>query len=203
MDTKLQTFLTLCRLMNYRQTAEALHMTQPAVTKQIQSLEQFYGAKLFIYDGRKLKKTRACELLERYCESLAYNYREIKKALSGSGETLIRIGATKTIGDYCLSGHIAKFLSNSQNNLSLIVDNTEHLLKQIDSAELDFAVVEGPFDKKRYAHSLWRLENFTGICKESDDNRGKVKVEYQSYNPTYPNPPMFLNKLDIFTYELL
>ena len=39
MDQKLLTFLTLCRTMNYRLAAEALHLTQPAVTKQIQSLE--------------------------------------------------------------------------------------------------------------------------------------------------------------------
>ena len=52
MDAKLETFLTLCRVMNYRVAAEELHLTQPAVTKQIQSLEQQYGVKLFRYDGR-------------------------------------------------------------------------------------------------------------------------------------------------------
>ena len=40
MDPKLHTFLTLCQTMNYRMAAERLHLSQPAVTKQIQSLEQ-------------------------------------------------------------------------------------------------------------------------------------------------------------------
>ena len=35
MDPKLETFLTLCRTMNYRRAAERLNLTQPAVTKQI------------------------------------------------------------------------------------------------------------------------------------------------------------------------
>ena len=38
MDQRLETFLTVCSTMNYRRTAERLHLTQPAVTKQIQAL---------------------------------------------------------------------------------------------------------------------------------------------------------------------
>ncbi|HAJ15688.1 helix-turn-helix domain-containing protein [Sharpea azabuensis] len=34
-DTRLKTFLMLCKIRNYRKTAEALHMTQPAVTQHI------------------------------------------------------------------------------------------------------------------------------------------------------------------------
>ena len=52
MDQKLSTFLTLCSTMNYRRAADALHLTQPAVTKQIQALEAQYGVKLFSYDER-------------------------------------------------------------------------------------------------------------------------------------------------------
>ena len=73
MDPKLQTFLHLCRTMNYRQTAEQLHLSQPAVTRQIQSLEQQYSVKLFTYDGRRLSKTPACLLLEQYAMTLQYN----------------------------------------------------------------------------------------------------------------------------------
>ena len=47
MDAKLRTFLTLCQTMNYRVAAERLHLSQPAVTKQIQSLEQSLQTKLF------------------------------------------------------------------------------------------------------------------------------------------------------------
>ena len=42
-DTRVETFLTLCRVMNYRRTAELLHMTQPAVTQHIHFLEARYG----------------------------------------------------------------------------------------------------------------------------------------------------------------
>ena len=40
MDSKLHTFLVLCRTMNYRIAAQQLHLSQPAVTKQIQALTE-------------------------------------------------------------------------------------------------------------------------------------------------------------------
>ena len=46
-----------------------MHLTQPAVTKQIQALEALYGVRLFTYDSRKLRKTPQGETLEIYAIS--------------------------------------------------------------------------------------------------------------------------------------
>ena len=69
MDQRLETFLTVCATMNYRKAAEQLHLTQPAVTKQIQALEARYGVRLFTYDSRKLRKTPQGETLEIFAIS--------------------------------------------------------------------------------------------------------------------------------------
>ena len=53
MDQKLETFLTLCQTMHYGRAAEALNLSQPAVSKHIQALEALYGVKLFQYEGRR------------------------------------------------------------------------------------------------------------------------------------------------------
>ena len=74
MDQKLYTFLTLCQTMNYRVAAEQLHLSQPAVTKQIQALEQELQTKLFSFDGRMLHKTESCLLFERYAISQQHLY---------------------------------------------------------------------------------------------------------------------------------
>lgn len=66
MEQKLETFLTLCRTMHYGRAAEALNLSQPAVSKHIQALETEYGAPLFSYANRRLSKTPQGELLERY-----------------------------------------------------------------------------------------------------------------------------------------
>ena len=81
MDPKLHTFLTLCQTMNYRLAAQRLHLSQPAVTKQIQSLEQSLQTKLFYYDGHTLHKTEKCLLLERYAISQQYQFEELQLAI--------------------------------------------------------------------------------------------------------------------------
>ena len=63
LDFRINTFLTACQCMNYTKTAELLHITQPAVTQHIHFLEEYYQAKLFLYEGKKLKLTAAGEML--------------------------------------------------------------------------------------------------------------------------------------------
>lgn len=47
LDHRTKTFMTVCNVMNYREAAELLHITQPAVTQHIQFLEKEYGCRLF------------------------------------------------------------------------------------------------------------------------------------------------------------
>lgn len=177
MDAKLETFLTLCRVMNYRVAAEELHLTQPAVTKQIQSLEQQYGVKLFRYDGRRLHQTEACAVMRSYCESLRSNYEELRAALHPAEKRLLRLGATKTIGDYVLLPWIERHIA-AGGELSLTVDNTRALLRLLSDGELDFAVIEGFFNKSAYDHTLLRREPFVGVCAQSHPFAGRsVTVE--------------------------
>ena len=178
MDTKLHTFLVLCQTMNYRLAAEQLHLSQPAVTKQIQSLEQLLQTKLFHYDGHTLHKTEKCLLLERYAISMQYQFEELQLAIAGKERTLLRIGATKTIGDYVLIDAIKDYLQDPSHELSLVVDNTKHLLQMLDENQLDFAVIEGTFSKTKYDFYLLRMEPFVGICAKNHPLCGKhIPVE--------------------------
>ena len=57
-DYRVETFLAVCRTLNYTRAAEELNITQPAVSQHIAFLEKEYGAKLFSYANRKLSLTR-------------------------------------------------------------------------------------------------------------------------------------------------
>ena len=178
MDSKLQTFLTLCQTMNYRIAAEQLHLSQPAVTKQIQSLEQMLQTKLFRYDGHTVHKTEACLLLERYAITQQYQFEELQLAIADKERFNLRIGATKTIGDYVLIDAIKEYLSDPSHELSLMVDNTMHLLQMLDENQLDFAVIEGAFSKTKYDSYLLRMEPFVGICAKNSPLCGQhISVE--------------------------
>ncbi len=173
MEQKLETFLTLCRTMHYGRAAEELNLSQPAVSKHIQALEAQYGVPLFTYTGRRLEKTWQGDLLEQYAASLRYNEESLLARLHQAPKQLLRIGATKSVGDYILLPEIRQFLAQSENHLEFLVDNTAHLLTQLEAGALDFVVLEGIFDKERYDWFLLRQEPYIGICRADHPFAGR------------------------------
>ncbi len=172
-DFRMNTFRVLYHEMNYRKTADRLNMTQPGVTQHIQYLEKYYGVKLFEYSGKALVRTRECELLKKYADAVWAEEQEVRRAFQNPGSLLLKVGATKTIGEFVLSDMVNRFLSDESHSLNLVIDNTENLLYMLENSELDFAIVEGVFDKKRYSYRLFKKESFVGICSARHRFAGK------------------------------
>lgn len=168
LDYRLYTFIKLCDLMNYRATADALSMTQPAVTQHIQFLEKEYQCKLFLYSQKKLSKTRQGISLEIYARSLFYNDFSFRQNLTSIQIEKIGIGATKTIGDYVFKNQFISLLHRSDLEISLIIDNTSNLLHKLKTREINIALIEGNFRKKDYDYSLIKMEELVGICSKNN-----------------------------------
>lgn len=183
LDYRVDTFLLLCQMMNYRKTAAALGITQPAVTQQIHFLERKYGCKLFVYRNSQLKKTDAALALEQYARAMRLQDQNLRRRLSLEVREL-RIGATKTIGDYVLKEEICRYLSREDHTLSLVVDNTEHLLKMLEENQLDFAVVEGYFDRSLFDSQSLRKERFVGICPAGHPFAGREVTMEELFQQT-------------------
>ena len=174
LDYRVLTFLTLYDEMNYRRTAEKLNMTQPGVTQHVHYLENYYGVKLFEYNGRQLTRTKQAEQLKRYFESVRAEEISLKEDFVQTDKIHLKVGATKTIGEFVIVPEVRRFLLRGDRSLDLIVDNTENLLTMLSHGELDFAVIEGMFDKERYPHHLFKKERFVGICGKSHPFAGQT-----------------------------
>lgn len=161
------TFLALYDEMNYRKTAEKLNMTQPGVTHHIHYLEDYYGVKLFTYDGRALSRTKNAERLKRYFDSIKAEEADIREGFVPHDAVHLTVGATKTIGEFVIVPEIRAFLQESNHTLDLVVDNTDVLLHMLEKSQLDFAVIEGVFDKSQYGYHLYKKENFVGVCAKN------------------------------------
>ena len=167
LDFRVETFLTLCREMNYTRTAQCLNVTQPTVTQHIRYLEETYGCKLFSYAGKTLSLTPQGMRLRDFALSMAYNSQRIQERMRQNGGqlTVMRVGATKTIGEFVIGPTISAYLrEHPGRRLKLLVDNTQTLLALLERGELDFAVVEGFFDKSKYGYRLYKNEAFVGVC---------------------------------------
>lgn len=173
LDYRIHTFLVLCECMNYRRAAEILHISQPAVTQQIHHLEQLYHQKLFIYEKHKLQLTEAGILLEQYARSASLHEQGLMEKLADPTVRRLRVGATKTIGNYVLREDIRRYLCREDQSLTLIVDNTKHLLQMLEENQLDFAVVEGYFDHAYFDSQLLKKEPFVGICPKGHPFAGR------------------------------
>lgn len=165
LDPRWNTFLVLCETMNYTRAAERLCLTQPAVTHHIHYLEDHYGCRLFSYEGKVLRLTEAGVKLREYTRSLAYNSRKVEESMMVPKPLSLRIGASKTIGEFVVALKAEHFLRDyPEASFSLIVDNTQILLRMLEAGKLDFVLVEGFFDGSRYETTLYRKEEFFGIC---------------------------------------
>ena len=177
-DYRIETFLTLYETLNYHRTGEILQLSQPAVSRQIHTLEQEYGCRLFLYDGRRLTRTAAADRVAQYARSAVYNEKKMREELAAPTARTVRIGATKTIGEFVIGDPLSRYLRETEGNLCVMVDNTENLLHQLEHGGLEFALVEGAFDKERYGHILYRYAPFVGMCHKSHPFAGKrVRIE--------------------------
>ena len=174
LDYRVLTFLTLYDEMNYRRTAEKLNMTQPGVTQHIHYLENYYGVKLFEYDGRTLSKTKNAQRLKKYFDSVKAEETDIRENFTPTDTIHMTVGATKTIGEFVIVPEIRAFLQAPNHNLDLIIDNTENLLHMLEKSQIDFAVIEGVFDKSKYGYHLFKKEAFVGVCAKDHPFAGRT-----------------------------
>lgn len=166
-DNRIYTFLDVCKTLNYTRTAENLHITQPAVTQQIHYLENEYGIRLFELRGKKLFLTRQGEMLQQMASAMCVDEHQIRKALKDSilEKETIHFGATLTVGEFVVPAVLPGYLKDfSGTDISVTVQNTEVLLKMLEAGEIEFAVVEGRFDKSAYAYHTISKERYIGVC---------------------------------------
>lgn len=169
-DFRMDTFLEVCQYMNYTKAAEALHITQPAVSQHIHILEENYGVKLFSYEGKRLKLTREGEILLRAAQTARHDERSLEERLRevGNENSSLTFGATLTIGEFALPKKLALYMKkHPDKNIHMQVANTHELLKRLDNGEIDFAIVEGYFEKSKYEHRIFSTEDY--ICVRGNE----------------------------------
>lgn len=164
-DTKMETFLSVCEYRNFTHAADALGLTQPAVSRQMKSLEEYYGVPLFRYEGKKLLLTDAGETLYRFARVAKSDENRLQEQLRTNTQRPLRLGCTPTPGGFMLPPVLSDYLKTHPSaDVHICIQNTGSLLEKLDHDEIDLAVVEGNFPKKEYGHLLFSIQNYVPIC---------------------------------------
>ncbi|MGG1553243.1 selenium metabolism-associated LysR family transcriptional regulator [Paenibacillus ferrarius] len=145
---QLHIFYTVAEKGSFSHAASALHMTQPAVTMQVQSLEDYFGVKLFHRSTKKIELSEAGRALLPFAKSSIELIRDTDVAMSKFTmmiEGRLQLGASLTMGEYILPRLLGPFRKEYPNiSVSMKVMNTAQILEEVLNHQLNFGLVEAP-----------------------------------------------------------
>jgi len=143
----LRVFQTVAEHEHITRASEELVLSQPAVTKIIQSLEHETGLELIERHGRRIVLTQAGHILHNYARRMFALEREMEEALAvlrdvESGEIIL--AANTTTGVYLLPPIVSRYRNlYPQVTLSITILNSHEIIEQTLNWTLDFGLVEG------------------------------------------------------------
>ncbi|MDK8192334.1 selenium metabolism-associated LysR family transcriptional regulator [Paenibacillus sp. UMB7766-LJ446] len=145
---QLHIFYTVAEKGSFSAAAQALHMTQPAVTMQIQSLEDYFGTKLLHRSTKKIELSEAGRTLLPHAKRSVELVRQTDEAMSAFTQMLqgrLQLGASLTIGEYVLPRMLGPF-ARQYPDISIVmkVMNTTQIMDDILKHQLNFGLIEAP-----------------------------------------------------------
>jgi DNA-binding transcriptional LysR family regulator len=143
---QIEAFVSIATLRNFRAAANRLHITQPAVSMRLASLEQELGVQLIDRQASNVQLTAMGMRLLQIAEQLLETASELKEIASGEAVELqkIRIGTTSTI----VCAWIVELFADIERDLphltaELVVDTSPRLRTLLEQGELDLAIIMG------------------------------------------------------------
>ena len=157
----LNAFLEVARLQSFSLAAEALFITQPAISKRIQTLEEELGTPLFNRINRKVTLTEAGHALLPRVQALRNELEDIRRIaanLSGNIRGDLVMGTSHHIGLRRLPPILAQFnREHTAVQLDLRFVDSEQACHAVERGDLELAVVTLPNEPpaQLQAQSIW------------------------------------------------
>jgi DNA-binding transcriptional LysR family regulator len=143
----LEAFYSVARYLSFSKGAEAIHVTQSAVSQRISALEEHLGTSLLIRDRANLKLTPAGEKLLRYCQYQEQHESELLselKVTDSKSQVLggeIRVGGFSSIARSVIVPALAPLLQkNSGLGFTLVTKELNDLFPILKNGEVDYIV---------------------------------------------------------------
>jgi len=152
-DHKLKVFCTVAETKSFSKTSEIIHLTQPAVSLQIQALEEKYETKLFDRSSSTVTLTPAGETLYKYAKEILTLYTSAERAIgkqTGLVKGSLSIGAGSNIGNFILPTLITEFMRiHPKIKIYLLVNNSKRVIELLNAGNIDLGLVEGDVSRQK------------------------------------------------------
>lgn len=150
----LKAFVTVADCGSVTRAAEMLHISQPALTRQIQELEEMFSSRLFERSRRGLTLTESGCLLEvRAKELLSLAERTRHEMLEAGGLVggIVRVGCVETSASAWVAAMLAEFRSNwPKAQFEVYSGDGDDIRNLLDEDRLDVGVLLEPVETAKY-----------------------------------------------------
>lgn len=172
MIEEMKTFIAVVEENNFTRAGEKINLSQPSVSLHINKLEKYFDEtlinrsskekKIHITENGKILYMRIKEIL-KVIEDTKEEFQLEKNMVTGK----VKIGASFTVGENYLPKLIGKIKTNNPFlNIEVYIKNTKEILDEIDRLEIDFAIVEGDFDKSIYEYKVLHEDEMILACSK-------------------------------------
>jgi DNA-binding transcriptional LysR family regulator len=180
-DFRLKVFHTVAKRLNFTKAADELCITQPAVSKHIQEIENYFQLKLFDRNGTKIKLTEAGEILLQYTNQIFTLYGNLEFELNTLNERhngKLRIGASTTIAQYVLPPLLADFHKKFADiTVTLIINNTEQIEQALQNKDIDFGIIEGQSKNTSFKYTVFIKDEIVLVANSNHPSAKKEMIQ--------------------------
>ena len=145
---QIRAVVEVARLQSFSRAAEALSLTQPAISAQVRAVEEECGFRLFDRLGRNVYVTQPGAVLADYGRRMLQYRREAHRALTdlhGGPTGRLLLGATEAICSYVLPPIVKEFQRQHANvALSIFRHNTNRVVRKLTEGVLDAGFISLP-----------------------------------------------------------
>lgn len=172
-------FYTVASLENISKAADALYISQPAVSKSIKKLEDILGMQLFYRSSRGVTLTEEgkifLEHIKKAMEEITLGEETLLK-LKNRELGSVKIGVSSTICKYFLIPHLKSFIGDYPN-IKVMINNqtTMDTLKLVNEGKVDFGIVSHNFDYSGY--NFIELQDISDVFVTSNNYLKNINIE--------------------------
>lgn len=147
---QLRYFMQVAQRQNFTRAAEDLAISQPALSRSIQKLEEEIGQPVFERKTRCVALTEAGTLLQSRVQQVFTILEDTKAEITDDGESgRVRVGAIPTVAPFFLPEVLRRFSSEFPQATLIVQENTtDALLKSCRQGEIDLAILALPIPVK-------------------------------------------------------
>lgn len=170
-DRRLQVFHAVAKHLSFTKAADALFMTQPAVTFQVRQLEEQFNTRLFDRAHGRISLTPAGVVAFEYAERILTLSVELEarlREMSGQVAGPLLIGASTTIAEFLLPQVLGEFMARYPAVVPrLFVANSEAVQERVAERGLDLGFIEGDSRLPSLASDVCCEDELQVVCAPS------------------------------------